>query len=178
MSHPNQQSNQRTKRDPTRSGEAGGASGTVGKSLDGTLGAVVKEITRLHGEIFNAARTTLTKAIRIGELLTRVRASRNGNWLKWIADNLPFSHDSALHYIRCYEQRDDPRLRNVRNLSDAYGLLCAPKTTRTQRQSANGHTHNVSPPIPDDNQTPVAPTSAERPQPQRRHKSQKKIMAE
>src|SRR5438034_797321 len=112
---------QRTTRNPARSGKAGWASGTVAKLLDGTLGAVVKEITRLHGEIFDAARTTLTKAIRIGELLTRVRASRKGNWLKWIDDNLPFSHDSALRYLHCYERRDDPRLRNVRNLSDAYG---------------------------------------------------------
>ena len=114
------------------------------RERDGTVAGVVRQITRLHGEIFEAARTTLTKAIKIGELLTRVRASRKGNWLKWIDDNLPFSHDSALRYVRCYEQRHDPRLRNVRNLSNAYGILCAPKTTGTQRQSGNGRTQSVS----------------------------------
>src|SRR6266404_4856310 len=70
--------------------------------LDGKLPSVVKEITRLYGEI-EAARDeiltvfklTLPKAIRIGELLTRIRASRKGKWVEWIADHLPFSRSSA-----------------------------------------------------------------------------------
>jgi hypothetical protein len=49
--------------------------------LDGTLGAVAKEIRRLHDEILSAAKTSLEKAIRVGELLSRVRASRKGRWL-------------------------------------------------------------------------------------------------
>ena len=96
------------------------------RQLDGTLGALVKEISRLHGEILTAARTSLTKAIRIGELLSRVRASRKGKWLLWLKDNVRFSDQTARNYIRVYGQRDDPQFKNVLNLTDAYTLLCAP----------------------------------------------------
>ncbi len=96
--------------------------------LDGKLPSVVKEITRLHGEILAAAKMSLEKAIKIGELLSRVRASRKGKWLAWIKDSVPFSDQTARNYIGVYERRDDPKFKNVLNLSDAYALLCPPKT--------------------------------------------------
>ena len=46
------------------------------------LYADAKEINRLHGEIMAAVRTTLVKAIRIGELLTeRKKKCQHGEWL-------------------------------------------------------------------------------------------------
>ena len=107
---------------------------TAGKRLDGTLTSVARELTRLHNKMMAAARTTLEDAIKAGELLIRVRASRKGQWLKWIEENVPFSHDSALRYVWCYEHRDELRLRNVRNLSEAYGLLYASKKEPSERR--------------------------------------------
>jgi DUF3102 family protein len=96
------------------------------RERDGTLAGAVREITRLHGEILAAAKMSLEKAIKIGELLSRVRASRKGKWLAWIKNSVPFSDQTARNYIRVYERRDDPKFKNVLNLSDAYSLLCAP----------------------------------------------------
>jgi len=104
----------------------------VGKRLDGTLTSVARELTRLHNKMMAAARTTLEDAIKAGELLIRVRASRKGQWLKWIETNVPFSHDTARNYIGLYERRDDLKLRTFRNLREAYALLYPPKQARAR----------------------------------------------
>jgi len=70
----------------------------------------------LHGEILAAAKMSLEKAIQIGELLSRVRASRKGKWLLWLKDNVPFSQPTAWRYIECYQRRSE--LFNVNNLAD------------------------------------------------------------
>ena len=55
-----------------------------------TLNADAREINQLHGEILAAAKTTIEKAIRIGELLTaRKEKCPHGAWLPW---TLPFLH--------------------------------------------------------------------------------------
>jgi DUF3102 family protein len=111
--------------------------------LDGTIASVAREIRRLHSEILTTARTTLAKAIRIGELLTRVRASRRGKWMEWLQSNAPFSHQTAYNYIRVYEHRDDPKFQNVLNLADAYAALCPPKSKAARPQAGNIETHDL-----------------------------------
>jgi hypothetical protein len=109
--------------------------------LNGTIDSVIKEITRLHGAILSAARTSLSNAIRIGELLSRVRGSRRGKWLLWIKQNAPFSERTARRYVQCYEKRKVLESANVADLSDAYALLCAPT-------KAAGHTTDLGEPFP------------------------------
>lgn len=88
----------------------------------------VDEINRLHAEICEAARTTIEKAIRIGELLTEQKASlKHGEWLPWLKENVGFSRQTADNYRRLYEKRDDLKLLNVGNLTEAYQLLSEPK---------------------------------------------------
>src|SRR2546423_1652139 len=111
------------------------------RERDGTLAGVVKQITRLHGEILAAAKMSLEKAIKIGELLCRVRASRKGKWLLWLNENVLFSDRTARNYISCFNRRDELKLENVSNLSDAYALLCAPgkgESTAKRAQAAHG----------------------------------------
>jgi hypothetical protein len=142
--------------------------------LDGTLSAVTKEISRLHGEILSAARTSLTKAIRIGELLDRVRASRKGKWLVWLKDNAPFSDKTARNYIHCFKRRAELKLENVSNLSDAYALLTAGST---QRESVKEHRLNVGDNPNSQKPAPVIPPEEQaKPRPQRRRKSRDGIM--
>jgi hypothetical protein len=147
--------------------------------LDGSLNAVVKEIAKLHGEILLAARTSLTKAIRIGGLLGRVRVSRKGKWLSWLKDNAPFSQKTAWNYMACYQRRAELELVNVTNLSDAYALLLPAKTTgNTPRVSpSNDGQKNRAPNdalISSDGET--APVPVEQTRPQRRRKSRDGIM--
>ena len=66
------------------------------------------EIRRLHAQVLVAARTTLAKAIRIGELLTKQKASlKHGEWLAWVETNLPFTQASASNYMRCYQRQEE-----------------------------------------------------------------------
>lgn len=69
---------------------------------------------------------SLEKAIRIGELLTEQKEGlKHGQWLPWIAANLPFSRQTVDNYKRCYEKR--AKLLTVGTLQEAYKLLEAPK---------------------------------------------------
>ena len=88
----------------------------------------VSEIVALHGQILTTARTTLDKAIRIGQLLTEQKASlKHGEWLPWVKDNLPFDARTAQNYTRCSGERDRLKNENVSYLADAYKMLAEPK---------------------------------------------------
>jgi hypothetical protein len=87
----------------------------------------VKEIARLHSEIMLAAKTSLKKAIRIGEILTSQKQSlKHGEWLPWIEKNLSFTVRTAQNYVRCWERRADLNTQSVAYLSDAIRLLAKP----------------------------------------------------
>ncbi len=95
------------------------------------------EIIALHGEILTAARTSLHKAIRIGELLVEQKARLDhGRWLPWIKEHLPFSPDTAGRYMVVFKHRDQiPQAAEFR-LTDAYRLLAAPaEPDRKPRQT-------------------------------------------
>lgn len=89
------------------------------------LDATLSEIVTLHSEIITSARTSLDKAVRIGELLTEQKAKlKHGEWLPWIKANLQFSQQTVSNYVRLYGNRDKlPTVGNL-ELTDAYRLLC------------------------------------------------------
>ena len=65
------------------------------------LNADAKEINRLHGEIMAAVRTTLEKAIRIGELLTeRKKKCQHGEWLHWLEANVQMDQKTVWNYMQ------------------------------------------------------------------------------
>jgi hypothetical protein len=82
------------------------------------------EIKRLHTRIMSNARMCLTDAIELGGLLTtKKKKLKHGEWGKWQKNNLPFSQRTANSYMRCYDNRDDPKLETIANLKQAYQLL-------------------------------------------------------
>jgi hypothetical protein len=82
------------------------------------------EINRLHSEICAAARTTLEKAIRVGELLNQVKESLvHGAWLPWLKENVAFDVRTAQRYMRVFEHRSLLKNDTVSHLSMAYSLL-------------------------------------------------------
>jgi DUF3102 family protein len=97
--------------------------------LDGALTAATKRLIELHDEIMAGVRATFGKAIEAGRILSGVRVSRKGKWLKWLDENVPFSQRTAYNYIDLYERRDQLKLANVASVSEAYALLHAPKRT-------------------------------------------------
>jgi hypothetical protein len=86
--------------------------------------AVAEEINRLHHEILSVARTTLEKAIRIGELLAKQKASLgHGQWLPWLEANVELNPRTAQRYIRVWENRQMLKYDSVSHLTQAYVLL-------------------------------------------------------
>ncbi len=99
------------------------------------------EIKLLHGEIEGALRTSVEKAVRIGELLGEQKAElKHGEWLPWVEANLPFTEDTAQRYMRVFNDRGLLENRNVRYLTDAYRALgiVAVLKLRTVRNLTDG----------------------------------------
>lgn len=96
----------------------------MSEQLGLSLGTISAEINQLHAELCAIGKTSIEKAIRIGELLAEARAQlRHGRWLPWLAANIEFSHDTARNYVRLFGLSKDGKLRMFRNLTDAYALL-------------------------------------------------------
>jgi hypothetical protein len=69
-----------------------------------------KEIVKLHDETKGIVADWLTKAIRIGELLTDVKETlEHGQWLPWVEAKAPFNNSMASRYMRIYDKREQIR---------------------------------------------------------------------
>jgi hypothetical protein len=101
---------------------------------DGRLSkSVIREINALHGELCVLARTTLSKAIRIGELLTQTKAALlHGEWVGWLKENVAFDVRTAQRYMGVYQQRDQFKNDSVSHLIDAYDKLSKLKKEKEQ----------------------------------------------
>ena len=89
--------------------------------------APVEQIRRLHSGILTVARATPAKAIRVGELLTGIKASlEHGEWLPWLKANVPFAERTARNYMRCHAEHKRLRSASVADLGETYRLLAAP----------------------------------------------------
>ena len=83
-----------------------------------------QRIVALHNEITNHLKTSLRKAIKVGELLAEQKQSLDhGEFTPWIKDNLPFTDRTAQNYMRLYRERDRLKTETVSDLKSAYKLL-------------------------------------------------------
>jgi hypothetical protein len=98
-----------------------------------------QEIKRLHQEIYGELRTTIQKAIRIGELLTEQKAELvHGEWEDWMRENLPFSRATACNYMHLYKNREAVKTLKLSGLSKAYKRLygVAKKSKRDKKKKS------------------------------------------
>lgn len=87
----------------------------------------VNEIVNLHTEIEESLRTSLQKAIRIGLLLTEVKADlKHGQFTPWLSENLPFTVRTAQRYMTLFENKD--KVLEAGNIATAYRMLEEPKS--------------------------------------------------
>jgi hypothetical protein len=92
-----------------------------------TITNIAAEVNELHGELSGLARTSLEKAIRIGELLTEQKASlKHGEWLPWCRDNLKFGQNSVNRYMMVFGRQDEIPHNDEFGLTEAYRLLSQP----------------------------------------------------
>jgi hypothetical protein len=84
----------------------------------------INEIAALHSEILGNLRQSLTKAIKIGELLSLQKDTlAHGEFTKWISQHLPFTDRTARNYMRLYRERDRLKTETISDLTEAYGIL-------------------------------------------------------
>lgn len=97
--------------------------------------ARVTKMKKLLDEIAKTARKTVEQAIQLGGLLTEHKqAIGHGGFMDWVKDELDLSHATATNYMRLYENRKDPKLLNVSNLTEAYGKLRGPQKRPTKKK--------------------------------------------
>ena len=99
----------------------------------------IAELKTLHGEIIDAVRMSLKKAIRIGEILFRIKKTcRHGNWHNFITEHLPFDCRTASNYMGCYQRRNEllkSEIVSDLSLSEAYRKLRSPSKTPAFKKS-------------------------------------------
>lgn len=89
---------------------------------------VESEIRTLHSEILGHYKTSIEKAIRIGELLQQKKAELpHGQFIRWVKTVLPFNRQTAASYMRVFDRRDELKRTTVVHLKDAYKMLSLPE---------------------------------------------------
>jgi DNA polymerase III sliding clamp (beta) subunit (PCNA family) len=120
------------------------------------------EIVRLHTEIGESLKTSVGKAIRIGELLINIKGElEHGEWGIWIKENLPFSQSTAERYMAVSEYRD--KFVSLPNLTifDAYKLLPHKKPQHNADQSPDSHELHEEAEVPRSQGEEKSPTEPE-----------------
>lgn len=98
----------------------------------------VKEINDRHELAQSYAKNAIENAIRIGELLSEIKASlKHGQWIPWVDKHLPFNTRQAQNYLRIYSNRAE--LANTQHVShlpmrEAIELLSTPKDEPQEEQ--------------------------------------------
>ncbi|MHC4538305.1 MAG: DUF3102 domain-containing protein [Planctomycetota bacterium] len=84
----------------------------------------INEILTLHNELSGLLKTSLHKAMRIGELLTQQKASlQHGQWLPWLEKNIPIKERTVQRYMLLHEYRERLKSDNVTDLISAHRLI-------------------------------------------------------
>jgi len=95
----------------------------------------VNEIKQLHQETIEAIENAVARAIRIGELLTTIRAdfparaTKGEGFAEWVQNELPFSARTAWQYMRTYEHRDTLQINPEMTFRKAIAQTTTPKQT-------------------------------------------------
>jgi len=82
------------------------------------------KITALHNEILGHLKSSLEKAIEIGQHLIEQKSNlAHGGFTPWLKENIPFSDRTARNYMRLFKEQDKLKTENVSDLGDAYNVL-------------------------------------------------------
>ena len=109
----------------------------LGSTHEEAAKARSQEISTLHQEIVGHLKSSLEKAVKIGELLTvQKSAIKHGEFTLWLKMNIPFTERTARNYMRLYRARDKLKAEIVSDLNQAYGFLkqltwSGPRESRT-----------------------------------------------
>jgi hypothetical protein len=107
----------------------------------------LSEVRHLHQDIISAARMSLKKAIRIGQLLNLIKNRLgHGQWLPWAEKHLPFAIRTAQNYLRVYDSRAQIKNATVAHLGTAYRLLAPTLPAKTTTKAGDSSGKSKEPP--------------------------------
>jgi Protein of unknown function (DUF3102) len=80
-------------------------SGTLSEFLPRTE---VEAVVKRHRELWERIKVSLEEAIELGEIIRHWQSDvvPDGQWLAWLTENVPFTHQMADFYIRLWENRE------------------------------------------------------------------------
>ncbi len=85
---------------------------------------IAEEANHLHHEFLRHLASSFEIALRIGEILTRQKGKlAHGEFMPWVKSNLDFDHRSATRYMSVYKHREELRMDNVSNLTEAHKFI-------------------------------------------------------
>ena len=101
----------------------------------------VAQIGHIYTALCKATRTTVAKAIELGEHLTELRKQiSHGHWGRFIKAHLPFNERTVERYMRLYQHRaalaDKTDTVSELFLSQAYALVSKSKAVKTAAATA------------------------------------------
>lgn len=96
----------------------------------------IAELNRLHGEIEQALRQSLSNAIQIGQRLEEVKKELpHGEFTGFITANLSFSVRTAQNYMKLYQNQE--QIAGAESVQDAYKLLSGKNETVSHLEAKN-----------------------------------------
>lgn len=97
------------------------------------------EIVRLHAEVVAAARSSLTKAIEIGELLVAAKAElAHGEWIPFCDEALTgMSRRTIQNYMKVFNNREILQAQEITDPAAAYRALAAPRSSAGAREGGS-----------------------------------------
>lgn len=103
-------------------------SGRTTDVANGTaLAQLAHEINQEHEAAEHARNDWQLRAIRVGELLVEAKSQLpHGAWLPWLAENFPFTPQTARGYMRIFRHQHDPRMEDAFSIRSALAMLAKP----------------------------------------------------
>lgn len=92
--------------------------------------AKVKELRKLYGEMQSLFLAALDKAIRMGEILSDIKAELpHGQFQTWVnSSGLPFKDRSARLYMRLAKHKEQIQLAGINGIEEAYKFISSGTT--------------------------------------------------
>src|SRR5262245_41201892 len=99
---------------------------------EASLADLARQISAAHGEAIEAARTSLDRGMKAGDLLLKVKgALPHGKFGPWVEANCPFSVRTAQAYMRVAIAREKLQAENPETIAEALTSLAGPKAQST-----------------------------------------------
>lgn len=92
------------------------------------ISSIAANIEKAHKEFLESVKTSLDKAVYVGEQLILVKENlEHGKFLGWMEENISFSERTAQKYMRIARKQDVIEEKGAKMISEAYESITNPR---------------------------------------------------